>query len=169
MASQDAFELSIFRSLRRIMRAVDIHSRKLSTEFQITGPQLLCLQTLHEVGPLTTSDLARHIHLSSSTLVGITDRMEEKGWLRRQRSTSDRRVVTIDITARGEAFLEKAPGLLQDRLAQSLRNLPETEQRAMVRSLDKIVSLLELAPREGAPLHEVGRLVPPKSLKRKKD
>jgi len=169
MASQNSFELSIFRSLRRIMRAVDIHSRKLSTDYEVTGPQLLCLQTLHEVGPLTTSALAEQIHLSSSTLVGIIDRMEKKGWLHRERSTSDRRVVTIDITAEGEAFLLKAPGLLQDHLAQGLRNLPKKEQLVMAQALEKIVSLLETAPQEAAPVLEVGPLAPPEKPGRKKD
>lgn len=143
------------------MRAVDIHSRKLSSEFQVTGPQLLCLQTLHDEGPLTTSALADFIHLSSSTVVGILDRMEKKGWLRRDRSSSDRRVVRITITPEGEAFLAKAPSLLQDRLARGLGDLPPQEQLAMARSLETILDLLETAPKEAAPLLEVGPLDPP--------
>ena len=50
-----SFNLWIFRSLRRIMRAVDIYSRRLAAEFMITSPQLLCLQTLHEFAGDPTS------------------------------------------------------------------------------------------------------------------
>lgn len=156
MDSQSSFNLWIFRSLRRIMRAVDIHSRKLSAEFLVTGPQLLCLQTLHDDGPLTTSALAKLIHLSSSTVVGILDRMEQKGWLVRERSRGDRRVVLVDLTADGEKFLAEAPGLLQDRLAQGLQRLPEREQLEIAQALEKIVKLLEMEKQEVAPLLEAG-------------
>lgn len=138
------------------MRAVDIHSRKLSAEFKVTGPQLLCLQTLHDDGPLTTSALAKLIHLSTSTIVGILDRMEQKGWVRRERSTGDRRVVLVDLTTTGEEFLAEAPGLLQDRLAQGLHNLPEQEQLVIAQALEKIVQLLEMEEHEAAPLLEAG-------------
>ena len=156
MDSQSSFNLWIFRSLRRIMRAVDIHSRKLSAEFMVTGPQLLCLQTLHDDGPLTTSALAKLIHLSNSTIVGILDRMEQKGWVQRERSTGDRRVVLVDLTTAGEEFLAEAPGLLQDRLAQGLHNLPEKEQMEIAQALEKIVKLLEMEKQEVAPLLEAG-------------
>jgi DNA-binding MarR family transcriptional regulator len=156
MDSQSSFNLWIFRSLRRIMRAVDIHSRRLSAEFMVTGPQLLCLQTLHDDGPLTTSALAKLIHLSNSTIVGILDRMEQKGWVRRERSTGDRRVVLVDLTSAGETFLAEAPGLLQDRLAQGLHDLPENEQLEIAQALEKIVKLLEMEEQEAAPLLEAG-------------
>lgn len=159
MASRLMFDLWIFRSLRRIMRAVDIHSRKLAAEFMVTGPQLLCLQTLHDDGPLTTSAVAKLMHLSTSTAVGILDRLEQKGWVLRERSTGDRRVVLVNITPEGETFLAGAPGLLQDRLAQGLRNLPENEQLVIAQSLEKIVELLEMTQHEAAPLLEAGPIV----------
>jgi len=161
MSGQTSFDLWIFRSLRRIMRAVDIHSSKLSAEFMVTGPQLLCLQMLHDDGPLTTSALAKLVHLSNSTVVGILDRLEQKEWIARERSTGDRRVVLVNITASGEEFLKEAPGLLQDRLAAGLRALPEQEQRAIAQSLDKIVELLEMGHQEVAPLLESGPIIEP--------
>ena len=156
MDPQSSFNLWIFRSLRRIMRAVDIHSRKLSAEYKVTGPQLLCRQTLHDDGPLTTSALAKLIHLSNSTIVGILDRMEQKGWVRRERSTGDRRVVLVDLTTDGEEFLAVAPGLLQDRLAQGLHNLPEPDQLKIAQALETIVHLLEMEEHDAAPLLEAG-------------
>ena len=159
MSEQSSFELWIFRSLRRIMRAVDIHSRKLSAEFMVTGPQLLCLQTLHDDGPLTTSALAKLIHLSNSTVVGILDRLEHKEWVVRERSTGDRRVVLVNITGRGEQFLSDAPSLLQDRLASGLHSLPEKEQLAIAQALETIVELLETGPQSVAPLLEAGPIV----------
>lgn len=159
--SQTSFDLWIFRSLRRIMRAVDIHSRKLASEFMVTGPQLLSLQTLHDDGPLTTSALAKLVHLSNSTVVGILDRLEQKGWVERTRSDGDRRVVVVTITQSGEDFLAQAPGLLQDRLATGLRRLPEKEQLAIAQALETVVELLEMDKQEAAPLLEAGPIHEP--------
>jgi len=159
MAEHSSFNLWIFRSLRRIMRAVDIHSRQLSAEFMITGPQLLCLQTLHDDGPLTTSALAKLIHLSNSTTVGILDRLETKGWILRERSTADRRYVLVHITAAGETFLAGAPSLLQDRLAAGLRALPEKDQLAIAQALERIVEMLEMSQQDVAPLLEAGPII----------
>lgn len=159
MAGSTSFDLWIFRSLRRIMRAVDVHSRRLAAEFMITGPQLLCLQTLHGDGPLTTSALAKLIHLSTSTTVGILDRLEQKGWILRERSDRDRRVVLVHITAEGEAFLASAPSLLQDRLADGLRELPEPEQLVIAQSLERIVEMLEMSRQDVAPLLEAGPIL----------
>jgi len=41
---QPANDLRILSALRKIMRAVDMHSRKLEAGYGITSPQLLCLQ-----------------------------------------------------------------------------------------------------------------------------
>ncbi len=159
MAEHSSFNLWIFRSLRRIMRAVDIHSRQLSAEFMITGPQLLCLQTLHDDGPLTTSALAKLIHLSNSTTVGILDRLEHKGWILRERSTTDRRYVLVHITGTGETFLAGAPSLLQDRLASGLQALPEKDQLAIAQALEHIVEMLEMSQQDVAPLLEAGPII----------
>lgn len=159
MAEHSSFNLWIFRSLRRIMRAVDIHSRRLAAEFMVTGPQLLCLQTLHDDGPLTTSALAKLIHLSNSTTVGILDRLEQKGWVLRERSERDRRIVLVCSTSAGEAFLAEAPSLLQDRLAAGLHALPEKDQLVIAQSLETIVELLEMSRQDVAPLLEAGPII----------
>ena len=161
MAKQSSFDLWIFRSLRRIMRAVDIHSRRLAAEFMITGPQLLCLQTLHDDGPLTTSALAKLIHLSGSTTVGILDRLEQKGWVVRERSERDRRIVLVHISPAGERFLADAPSLLQERLAAGLHALPEKEQLVIAQSLERIVEMLEMSSQDVAPLLEAGPIIEP--------
>ncbi len=154
-----AFNLWIFRSLRRIMRAVDVYSRKLATEFKITSPQLLCLQTLHDDGPLTTSALAKLIHLSNSTTVGILDRLEQKGWVQRERSTRDRRIVLVYITEAGEMALENSPSLLQGRLARGLASMPEKDQLAIAQSLEYICEMLEMTQDDTAPLLETGPII----------
>jgi DNA-binding MarR family transcriptional regulator len=132
------YDLWILRSLRRIMRAVDVHSRRLSAEYSITGPQVICLQTIHEDGPMTVTALAKLVHLSGSTVVGIIDRLEQKGWVLRERSRTDRRQILIHATDEGSELLQSVPSPLQDRLARGLAELTEKEQHALAAAIERL-------------------------------
>ena len=65
----------ILRSLRRITRAIDLHSRHLAHTFGLTGPQLVCLRTVGARGKMTPSELAKQVSLSQATITGIIDRL----------------------------------------------------------------------------------------------
>lgn len=155
------YDLEILRSLRRVIRQTEIHSRWLASHHQITGPQLVCLLALAESGVATGSELAKSIHLSPSTVVGIIDRLEEKGLVLRRRSTNDRRRVKIEITAAGRELTDKAPSPLQQRLHRALLELPELEQATIALSLERIVSFMEAEELDAAPLIETGALDKP--------
>lgn len=154
MNQQPRYDLWIMRSLRRIMRAVDVHSRKLMAEHHVTGPQLICLQTLQEDGPLTATALAKLVHLAVSTVTGILDRLEAKGWVVRERSTQDRRVVLVHVSEEGRKLVKQAPLSLQDRLAERLAGRPAKEQARLAQAVDTIVELLEVEDFAAAPLLE---------------
>ena len=67
----DRMAQEIVRALRRIMRSMDISSRKLIAAHGLSIPQLLCLQHLREFGPLTSGALAKTMALSPPTVTGI--------------------------------------------------------------------------------------------------
>ena len=136
------YELQILRSLRKIIRAVHIHSRKLSQNFKITAPQLICLHCLEREGPMTLSFLARQASLGISTTNGIVDRLEAKGLLTRTRSRQDRRKVELAVTQAGRELTGATPPLLEDRFSEALRQLPELEQAAITLSLERVVELM---------------------------
>ncbi len=143
VASKDNYQLRIFRSLRQIIRAIELHSRKLDTCHQITGPQLVCLMALKDESSLTVKKMAQIACLSPSTIVGIVDRLEDKGLARRVRSTLDRRSVTITATEKGQHFLSSRPSPVQESLEIALQKLPELEQVAIALAFEKVVDLMK--------------------------
>lgn len=149
-------DVRILRALRRIIQAVDIHSRKLAAVHNITTPQLVTLLWIVESGSSTASDIARQIHVSNSTVVGILDRLESKGLVRRERSTYDRRLVHICATEAGITLARSAPSPLQDVFANAFHELPEREQNTIALSLERIVDLMEARDIEAAPLLATG-------------
>lgn len=149
-------DLRVLRALRRIIQAVDIHSRKLAGVHKITTPQLVTLLWIVESGSSTASDIAKQIHLSNSTVVGILDRLESKGLVVRERSTHDRRLVHVRATSAGEHLARSAPSPLQDVFANALHQLPEQEQRTIAESLERIVDLMAARDIDAAPLLDAG-------------
>jgi DNA-binding MarR family transcriptional regulator len=143
--------LRVLMALRRMIRAVDIYSRKLNNEFKITVPQLICLYSIGQEDGMILSTLAKQVNLGVSTVNGIVDRLEDKGLLKRTRSEKDRRRVLLNITQQGRDVAKSAPALLQDRLAVSLRQLPDLEQAAIALSLERVVELMEAEHLETSP------------------
>ena len=81
-----AIEEDILRSIRRMTRAIEVHSRKLYNTFGLTGPQLVCPRTIDQRGPLTPSALAQEVALSNATVTGIIDRLVARQLVSRRRS-----------------------------------------------------------------------------------
>lgn len=120
-----------------------MYSKKLSSHYKITGPQLICLLTIRDHQPLTSSQISKEVHLSPSTIVGVLDRLEEKGFIERERDKKDRRRVYVTLTSAGERLAEQAPSPLQDKLASALGGLSELEQSTIALALEKVVTLMD--------------------------
>jgi len=165
------YDLKILQSLRRIIRAVDIHSHKLVSRYKLTTPQLVCLLAVAQKPDKSTtiSELARLVYLSPSTVVGILDRLESKKLIRRKRDSHDRRIVNITATIEGIELAEQAPSPLQDSLADGLKKLPTTEQETISSALQRIVDLMEAGDIDAAPILETSRVYPDKNENKSND
>lgn len=149
-------ELRVLSAMRRIIRSVDLYSKELAAKARITSPQLVCLLTLAEKGAMTATTISREVFLSPSTIVGILDRLEDKGLVKRERTSKDRRVVTVSVTEAGRELARSAPSPLQDTLTEALRTLPLAEQLDIATSLERVVSLMEAQHIDAAPILETG-------------
>ena len=145
-------EEQILVALRRITRAIDLHSRKLANTFGLTGPQLVCLRALSRTEQITPGALARQVALSQGTVTGIVDRLLARQLVTRSRNPRDRRQVTVAITAAGRALVQQAPSPLQERFVSRLARLA-TEQQSQIRdTLENVVSMMGGEEIEAAPV-----------------
>jgi DNA-binding MarR family transcriptional regulator len=142
----------VIAAIRRIIRAIDLHSRHLVDRFSVTGPQLIALQELARLGRLPVGALAQNVHVSHPTMTGILDRLERRGLVRRTRDTQDRRRITAAVTAEGLALLEAAPSPLQDRFRSEFAKLEEWEQTQMLATLQRIAAMMDAEKLEAAPV-----------------
>ena len=151
-------EQSIVAALRRIIRAVDIHSRKLGQEHGLTAPQLAAMQEIERNGCASAGEIARRIHLSPGTVTGIISRLEQRGFVRRAASKVDRRRVEIRLSPAGVNALDRAPSLLQDRFRRSLGQLQDWEQQMLLAALQRIASLMDASELDASPHLTIGEV-----------
>ncbi|MBA2558508.1 MAG: MarR family transcriptional regulator [Propionibacteriales bacterium] len=74
----------------------------------LTHPQYLVMVSLWQHGPLSVKDLGALLALDSGTLSPLVKRLETMGLVRRRRTFTDERQVTISVTERGEEMTKAA-------------------------------------------------------------
>ncbi|MFW6324635.1 MAG: MarR family winged helix-turn-helix transcriptional regulator [Desulfovibrionales bacterium] len=148
----------LLSNLRRIMQAIDLHSKQLSKRFGVTGPQLVILQELSLHQSLSVSDLSRSVSLSQGTVTDIVTRLEKKKLLQRERSSIDKRKVLVSLTETARKILDQAPSPLQDRFLHSFSQLEEWEQLMILRSISRVVTLMSAEELEVQPVLAAGPL-----------
>ena len=92
---------------------------------------LLAIRGLPEGTPATIRALADQLQLRHHSAVELVDRMAKHGYVRRVRSTDDRREVLIGLTVRAQKLLDK---LAQQRFDELRKSGPE-----FVRALDRLL------------------------------
>jgi len=132
----------IIDDIRRIFQVLTEQSRKIENETNLTGPQLWVVKILKETSPLKVSDLARRMYLHPATMVGLLDRLEAKGLLKRTRSEKDRRVVYIDLTDQGHELETNSPEVVQNLLVNGLEKLTGQELKIVSDGLERVVNIL---------------------------
>lgn len=139
-------------SLRRILRATSMHSRRLGKSVGITAPQLMVLRTIDDKESLTGSEIAKAVSLSQATVTTIVINLEGRGLLLRNRSELDRRRVDVTLTEAGKQVLKDAPKPLQESFAKRFEELPRWEQHQLVSSLERVAMMMDAEDLDAAPL-----------------
>lgn len=154
-------EDQIVAAIRQIIRAVDLHSRSLVSDYGLTGPQLAVLQELQRLGTASPKQLAAAVHLSQATVTGILKRLETRGLVSRHPSSADRRSVQIAISESGSAVLASSPSLMQDRFRDSLSLLQPWERTQILATLQRVAALMEADAIDAAPHLTPGEITEP--------
>jgi len=134
----------IIFSIRKLMQAGEFYTKELNKKYQVSAPQLNCLLSLYENGPLPPSQIARHIMVKSSTVTGIVDRLEQKGLVKRFRNSPDRRIITIELTDSGKNLAKNAPPPIQQKIIDGLKKLSKDELDQIIFSLTQLTDMLDV-------------------------
>lgn len=150
---------NVLTALRRVIRATDIHSKRLSKAAGLTAPQLLLMQAIrNNKEDSTIGALAHQISLSQATVNNIIGRLESRGLVTRKRSETDKRFVWLYLTEQGEEALNSAPTPLQAAFVERFSKLESWEQNMILSSLQRLASMMDANEIDASPFLDLGPL-----------
>jgi len=146
--------MEILVSIRKIVRALTIESKTIEKEYGLSIPQFLCLDHLQKSPQYQTTqkDLKELLNLNSSTVTGIINRLEKKGYVARLPKAGDRRITHIALTASGIKIIESIPHILHNRLTSKLDKLTNSERVEVKKALEIITTAMQIKDVDAAPI-----------------
>lgn len=150
-ANLGGLEEEILRSIRRIVRAIEMYSQCLVNQVGLTSPQLSVLKAVQRLDPATPTTIARELSLSQPTVSGILDRLHAKQLLQRDSHAEDRRMRTHRLTAEATRLVQSAPPLLQESFLRGLSDLQDWERSMLLSSLQRVAGLMDAESLEAHP------------------
>ena len=130
---QEAF-LNVIRTADHLMRRFE----ELLKPHNISATQYNVLRILRGAGPegLACQECANRMITREPDTTRLFDRLESRHWVRRTRSTQDRRVVKISITEQGLALLSTLDQPMAD-LQKQLSHLGDAKLRTLIDLLEE--------------------------------
>jgi DNA-binding MarR family transcriptional regulator len=132
--------------LARVYHAMEGPLNRLFEEHGITGAQFGVLRCVADAGPggLMLSDLSRRLMVTCGNITGVVDRLEQAGYLRREREPADRRVTLAQLTPEGRAVHRRVMPAYQALVRESLAGLSTEENEILAGLCEKLhLSLVE--------------------------
>lgn len=146
-ASDPALEVGVaFKGAMAAMRRM--RGRQPYQAGTLSDAQFSLLFWLCERSPLSAGELATAASLSKAATTEMLEALEAEGLVRRERSTSDRRVVLTELSPCGERLVQERRALYETRLRRALAGFSPSELGAAARVLHALGQMFE--PAEGA-------------------
>lgn len=133
--AQEAF-LNLWRTYDRL-QAIE---EQLFSSYALTAQQYNVLRLLAAAAPqkIPTLQVAARLISRAPDITRMLDRLEQQGWIERQRTTADRRTVLVGLTPGGKQLLERLRRDVSRCHARQLGHLARDE-------LQRLIALLRVA------------------------
>lgn len=108
--------------------------------FGVTPVQFAALNAIVASPGIDQRTLAASIGFDTSTIGGVVDRLEARGWVQRQVSPQDRRARLLQVTSEGQRLLQDVSAAVLATQERILAPLPEAERQEFLRMLKVLVA-----------------------------
>lgn len=138
-ATQLQPEDSVGYLMRKVMTSIRTQADAQLSTHDLTYAQWLPLFKISRCEQTTVASLARDLETDPAAMTRALDRLEAKGLVLRERSTTDRRVVQLALTPEGQAVAAKVPPVLADVLNGHLSDFSHDEWQLLLRLLRRML------------------------------
>lgn len=130
--------LSLWVKLARASATFGRLTGKDIEQYGLTQPQFSVLEMLGHLGPMTIGEVGRRMLVTGGCVTVILDNLEKEKLVERVRSNEDRRVIKVQLTAKGESKFKQTFGQHAQRVTQLVSVLTEDQQIQLSQLLKKL-------------------------------
>jgi MarR family transcriptional regulator, organic hydroperoxide resistance regulator len=134
--------LDFLRLLWWIEHGLQRTSKRMESEWGITGPQRLVLRVVDQFPGVSPSELAHIVRLHPSTITGIVQRLVSGGLLDRQTHPGDSRRAQLRLKPQAARYTGLSTGTIEDTVRQALRHVGSSHVRTARVVLEEIAQRL---------------------------
>ncbi|MGI9280472.1 MAG: MarR family winged helix-turn-helix transcriptional regulator [Endozoicomonas sp.] len=156
--SESCYWNDVLVSLRQIIRATDLHSKRMIKVCGLTIPQVMVLRAIATLGDVTVKRISQNVSLSQATVTTILNRLEDREYIERVRSTKDKRIVNARLTTAGRSVLATTPPLLHEKFIERFESLEDWEKTQLLSALQRVATMMDAESIDAAPVLDVGTL-----------
>ena len=133
-------EDSVGYLMRKVLSSIRTQADGQLATHDLTYAQWLPLYKISRCKDTTVASLARDLENDPAAMTRALDRLETKGLVLRERSTTDRRVVQLALTAEGQKAAAQVPAVLSDVLNGHLSDFTRDEWQTLLGLLRRMQS-----------------------------
>lgn len=131
---------SIIRTSSLLLRVAG----RFFSKYIVTDVQFNILLILkEEKNGLSQQALSERLIVTKSNIVGLIDRLEKSGLVKRQPDPEDRRTNYVVLTSEGRAILEKVEGDYQAEVDRIMAGLSQAEKKSIINATEKMRDYLK--------------------------
>ncbi|HOE56026.1 MAG TPA: MarR family transcriptional regulator [Bacillota bacterium] len=119
------------------------HNDWINMDLKFSKTEIFTMLLLDRDKEVTMTELTEYINSPMSTATGIADRLVKSGYISRERSEADRRIVILTLTDAGLKFIKDFKDLIFSYLKLILDDLSQEEKQFLIRTVFKIINRLE--------------------------
>jgi|WetSurMetagenome_2_1015567.scaffolds.fasta_scaffold437389_2 MarR family transcriptional regulator, organic hydroperoxide resistance regulator len=105
--NSDYLVYDLMNAVRILTRTSLLYQNAVAAKMDLNVTDTECIDFLSEMGPSTAGDLARMTRLTTGAITNVIDRLEEAGYVKRERDKTDRRKVIVHIVQANHEKLKK--------------------------------------------------------------
>ncbi|MBN1981647.1 MAG: MarR family transcriptional regulator [Chitinivibrionales bacterium] len=128
----------IFENVKKIV----FPEEWLKIDISLSKQEVFTLMMLDRRGEIIMSRIAEYVNISMSTATGIVDRLVKNGYVERNRSETDRRIVMISLSKKGKALVAEIKNIGVTYAKQISEVLTDEEREFLFKIAKKILGAM---------------------------
>ena len=140
------FANKVIELFPQIIRGFKQYENNYLTRGEITLPQFWALDYLDRNGKSKMNNLAQHLKISPSATTGLMDRLIAQGLVVRKADFHDRRIVWIELTAKGRGIIKSITKQKTETLIKVFGKISPKDREHYLNILEQVVKITVSLP-----------------------